>query len=139
MATKKAVTVAWGVEYTGRLVLPVAFKCISRRYVEYVRPVEKTVSRNLMNGVRACALGGVFTYAEADVILLLEQTSLMRQRYVVIYFCNTYRDLCRQLAELAEAVWKATGSPKLVVAKILETYGKSSLRPTTMSHPSETP
>jgi len=61
MATKKAVTVAWGVEYTGRLVLPVAFKCVSRRYVEYVRPVEKTVSRNLMNGVRACALGGVFT------------------------------------------------------------------------------
>jgi hypothetical protein len=50
-----------------------------------------------------------------------------------------YRDLCRQLAELAEAVWKATGSLKLVVAKILETYGKSSLRPTTMSHPLETP
>ncbi len=124
MTTKKTVAVVWGVEYTGGLVLPVAFKRVSSRYVEYVKPVEKTVSRNLMNGVRVYALGGVYTYADVDVILLLEQTNLMRYRYVAIYFCNTDRDLCRRLAELAEAVWKATGSPKLVVAKILETYGK---------------
>ncbi len=123
MATKKAVTVAWGVKYTGGLRMPIAFKCVSRHRVEYVKPVGEIRSRNVMNGASVYAVGGVYTYDGADVVLLLEQTDLMHYRYVTIYFCNADRDLCRRLAELAEAVWKATGNPKLVVAKILETYG----------------
>ena len=112
MADKRAVAVAWRATYTGELAIPIAFRRVSG-YVEYVRPVEKTVG----------ATRGVFAYVDADVILLLEQTSLTRRRYVTIYLCNTDKDLCRRLAELAEAVWQTTGNPKLVVAKILETYG----------------
>jgi hypothetical protein len=112
MANKRAVTVAWRATYTGELAIPVAFRRVAQ-HVEYVRPAEKT----------AGATHGVFTYVDADVILLLEQTSITRRRYVTIYLCNTDRDLCRRLAELAEIMWQATGNPKLVVAKILETYG----------------
>ena len=112
MADKRAVAVAWRATYTGELAIPVAFRRVAK-HVEYVRPAEKT----------AGATHGVFTYVDVDVILLLEQTSITRHRYVTIYLCRTDRDLCRKLAELAEIVWQATRNPKLVVAKILETYG----------------
>jgi len=112
MVNKRAVAVAWRATYTGGLTIPIAFRRVAQ-HVEYVRPAEKTAS----------ATHGVFAYDDADVILMLEQTSITRRRYVTIYLCRTDRDLCRRLAELAEIVWQTTGNPKLVVAKILETYG----------------
>jgi len=131
MSTKNNITVAWKTTYTGEIVMPIAFRYVPPHYVEYVKPAEKTE--------QCGAMRGVFTYVDADIIVMLEQTSLTRRRYATLHLCNTDRDLCHKLSKLAEAVWQKTGSPKLVVAKILETYGKSSLRPTTMSHPLETP
>jgi hypothetical protein len=95
--------------------MPIAFRYVPP-YVEHVKPVEKTETRGAMHGV--------YTYTGADIILMLEQTSITRRRYVTLYFCNADRDLCHRLAELAEAAWRETGNPKLVVAKILETYGR---------------
>jgi hypothetical protein len=115
VTTKKTVTVAWRTTYTGGLAIPVAFK-YAPPYVEYVKPAEKTETRGAMHGV--------WTYADADIILILEQTGITRRRYVTLYLCKTDKDMCQRLAELAEAVWKTTGNPKLVVAKILETYGR---------------
>jgi hypothetical protein len=124
MTAEKSVTAALTVTYTGGLAIPIAFRRVSH-CVEYVKPVEKTVARG------GGAMRWVLTYADADVVLMLEQTSIMRHRYVTLYLCRTDRELCRWLMELAEAVWQATGNPKLVVAKILETCGKLALPPTT--------
>lgn len=118
MTGEKPVTAALTVKYTGELAIPVAFRRVSRYAVEYVKPVEKTMKRG------ADAVRWVLTYADADIILMLEQTSITRRRYVTLYLCRTDRDLCHKLAELAEDVWQATGNPKLVAAKILETYGR---------------
>jgi len=62
VADKRAVAVAWRATYTGGLTIPVAFRRVAR-HVEYVRPVEKTAS---------ATHGVLFTYVDADVILLLE-------------------------------------------------------------------
>jgi hypothetical protein len=124
MTDKKSITVDLTAAYTGWLAIPVAFRRVSRYAVEYVKPMEKTVMRG--GGAVRCVL----TYADADIVLMLEQTSLTRRRYVTIYLCRTDRDLCHRLAELAEAVWRATGNPRLVVAKVLETYGAPTSRPT---------
>jgi hypothetical protein len=114
MNTKNPTTVVWRATYMGGLTIPIAFRYVSR-YVEYVKPVEKIKSRN--------GTHGQYIYTDADIILLLEQTNVTRHRYVILYLCNADKDLCRQLKELAELTWQSTGSPKLTVAKILETYG----------------
>ena len=118
MTGEKPVTAALTVKYTGELAIPVAFRRVLHYAVEYVKPVEKTMKRG------ADAARWVLTYADADIILMLEQTSITRRRYVTLHLCRTDRDLCHKLAELAEAAWRETGNPKLVTAKILETYGR---------------
>jgi hypothetical protein len=46
-----------------------------------------------------------------------------------MHYCrDDLKDLCHQLKELAEVVWQQTGSPKLTVYKILETYDNSATR-----------
>jgi hypothetical protein len=114
MNTKKHLMVSWRATYMGGLTIPIAF-----RYgppLTYVKPIEKTESRS--------GTHGIYIYADADIVLLLEQTNVTRHRYVTVYYCrNDIGDLCRQLKELAEIMWQNTGSPKLTIYKILETYG----------------
>jgi len=115
MDNKKPLVVNWRATYMGGLTIPIAFRYVSR-YVEYVKPVQTTTSRG--------GTHGQYIYTDVDIVLLLEQTNVTRHRYVAIDYCrNDLRDLCRRLQELAEIVWQVTGSPKLVVSKILETYG----------------
>jgi hypothetical protein len=114
MNTKKPITVAWRTTYMGGLTIPIAFKYGPP--LTYVKPIEKTESRS--------GTHGIYTYGDVDIILLLEQTNVTRRRYVTVYRCrDDLKDLCAKLKELAETEWQKTGSPKLTVYKILETYG----------------
>ena len=114
MNTKKHLVVNWRSTYMGGLTIPIAFKY--RPPLTYVKPIEKTESRT--------GTHGKYVYDDVDIILLLEQTNVTRNRYVTIFYCrDDLKDLCRQLKELAETEWQKTGSPKLTVYKILETYG----------------
>ncbi|MFZ8810734.1 MAG: hypothetical protein ACO2PN_21825 [Pyrobaculum sp.] len=119
MNTKTPLKVTWRTTYMGGLTIPLGFRRVSS-YVEYVKPAEKTESHG--------GTHGQYIYTDADIILLLEQTNITRYRYVTIYLCKTDKDLCHQLKELAEIVWQTTGSPKLTVTKILETYGNPAPR-----------
>jgi hypothetical protein len=118
MNTKPPIRVSWRATYMEGLTIPIAFRYVSG-YVEYVKPAEKTESRS--------GTHGQYMYTDADIILLLEQTNVTRHRYVTIYLCKTDKDLCRRLKELAEIVWRSTGSPKLTIYKILETYGNQTV------------
>jgi hypothetical protein len=114
MSTKKSLTVRWRTTYMGGLTIPIAF-----RYgppLTYIRPTEKTESRT--------GTHGTYTYYDVDVVLLLEQSNVTQHRYVTVYYCkDDLKDLCKKLKELAETEWQRTGSPKLTLYKILETYG----------------
>jgi hypothetical protein len=114
MNTKNPLVVIWRSTYMGGLTIPVAFKYGPPLTV--VKPIEKTESRS--------GTHGRYVYGDVDIVLLLEQTNVTRHRYVTVYYCrDDLRDLCRQLKELAETTWQSTGSPKITVHKILETYG----------------
>jgi hypothetical protein len=103
----------------GGLTIPLAF-----RYgppLTYIKPVEKTESRTGTHGTH--------TYDDVDIIVLLEQSNVTRNRYVTVYYCkDDLKDLCKKLKELAETEWQRTGSPKLTLYKILETYGNPTTR-----------
>ncbi len=114
MKTKKPVTVRWRTTYVGGLTIPIAFKYGPP--LTYVKPVEKTESRTDTHGT--------YIYDDVDIVLLLEQTNVTHHRYITVYYCrNDLKNLCTKLKELAETTWQTTGSPKLTVYKILETYG----------------
>ena len=119
MEIKNPIRVNWRATYMGGLTIPIAFRRVSH-CVEYVKPVEKTASHG--------GTHGQYIYTDADIILLLEQTNVTRHRYVTIYLCKTDKDMCHRLKELAELMWQTTGSPKLVIYKILETYGNPATR-----------
>jgi hypothetical protein len=113
MVTKPVIRVSWRSTYMGGLTIPIAFKYGPP--LTYVKPIEKTESRT--------GTHGVYVYGDVDIILLLEQTNVTRHRYVAVYYCkDELKDLCRQLKELAETTWQQTGSPKLTLHKLLETY-----------------
>jgi hypothetical protein len=119
MNIKKPITVAWRATYMGGMTIPIAFKYGPP--LTYVRPIEKTESRT--------GTHGRYVYSDVDIVLLLEQSNITRNRYVTVYYCrDDLKDLCRQLKELAEVVWQPTGSPKLTIRKILEVYGNQTSR-----------
>jgi hypothetical protein len=119
MNTKKPLTVRWRSTYMGGLTIPLALKYGPP--LTYVKPVEKTQSRT--------GTHGTYTYDDVDIVLILEQSNATHHRYVTIYYCrNDLRDLCVKLKELAETEWQKTGSPKLTLYKILETYGDQAVR-----------
>jgi hypothetical protein len=114
MNTKTPIRVPWRTTHMGGLTIPLAFEYGPP--LTYVKPIEKTESRS--------GTHGTYIYDRADIILILEQTNVTRHRYVTVYRCrNDLKDLCTRLKELAETEWQRTGSPKLTLYKILETYG----------------
>ena len=118
MKTKNPIRISWRATYMGGLTIPIAFKYGPP--LTYVKPIQITMSRG--------GTHGQYMYTDVDIILLLEQTNVTRYRYVTIYHCrNNIRDLCMKLRELAELVWQLTGSPKLVIYKILEVYGNQTI------------
>jgi hypothetical protein len=119
MNTKKPLTVNWRTTYMGGLTIPVAFKYGPP--LTYVTPIEKTESRT--------GTHGRYVYDDVDIVLLLEQSNVTSHRYATIYYCrNDLKDLCMKLKELVETTWQTTGSPKLTLYKILETYGDQTSR-----------
>ena len=118
MENKPLIRVNWRTTHMGGLTIPIAFKYGPP--LTYVKPIQTTTSHG--------GTHGQYIYADADIILLLEQTNVTRYRYVTIYHCrNNNKDLCNKLKELAEQVWKLVGNPKLVIYKILEVYGNQTI------------
>jgi len=119
MDTKNPLTVKWKTTYTGGLSIPIGFKYGPP--LTYVKPVKITESRTCTDGESI--------YNDVDIVILLEQTSAMKYRYVMCYYYRSdLKDLCMKIIEVAEAMWKLTGSPKLTIYKILETYGNPAPR-----------
>ena len=119
MSNKKSITVSWRSTYTGGLTIPIGFKYGPP--LVYTNPTEKTESHT--------GTHGKYIYDDVDIVILLEQSNVSRHRYVIVYYCrDDLKSLCVKIKELAETTWQRTGSPKITIHKILETYGNPAPR-----------